>query len=380
VKLLLINHEYPPIGGGAATASEAIAHSLTEFGHDVSVITSRYRNLRRYQMENGVAVHRVSCLRRRADRSNLFEMLTFTAVAFVRLPFILKKSRPDALIVFFSLPSGPLALVARLFFGIPYVISLRGGDVPGLVPELDVVHKIAAPIRRLVLKNARVIVANSEGLQKLSEKVDRYPVRVIPNGVDTDFFQPDSTRSTSVRPNDPLRTLFVGRFQEQKNLEFFLRALGQLPADSFYLHMVGDGPQEKRLRNLADQLGISNSITWHGWVARAALPKTYQAADCLVNPSSYEGLPNVVLEAMACGLPVVASAIPGNVTLVQDGETGLLFDLNKSETMLVALKTLMTNYAFRHKLGCAGRARAVSQFSWRATTERYIELFSRPMH
>src|SRR2546421_12151238 len=121
VKILLINYEYPPIGGGAATASKAIADSLTKLGHEVSVLTSRYGKLSAYQIENEVEIPRVICLRRRADRSNLFEMLTFTAAAFLRLPFILKKYRPDALIVFFSLPSGPLGLVAKLFFGIPYV-------------------------------------------------------------------------------------------------------------------------------------------------------------------------------------------------------------------------------------------------------------------
>jgi glycosyltransferase involved in cell wall biosynthesis len=245
------------------------------------------------------------------------------------LPFVLAKHRPDAILIFFLLPSGPIGAIAKLFFGLPYVVSLRGGDVPGLVSQLNLIHKTVAPLRHFVLKHARAVVANSDGLRKLSEAADRYPIRVIPNGVDADFFRPDRTGFRPDRSHGPLRILFVGRFQEQKNLPFLLRQFARLPLGRFELHLVGDGPQKKTLRDLAKQLGIEGSIVWHGWMPRAALPQVYQSADCLVNPSLYEGMPNAVLEAMACGLPVVASKVPGNDALVLDGETGFLFELEE---------------------------------------------------
>jgi glycosyltransferase involved in cell wall biosynthesis len=301
-------------------------------------------------------------------------MLTFVVAALFRLPFVLAKHQPDGLIIFFSFPSGPLGLVAKLCFGIPYVISLRGGDVPGLVPELNKLHKSIAPLRRLVLKNARAVVANSEGLRKLSESADRCPVHVIPNGVDTEFFRPDLARSTSTQTGEPLRILFVGRFQEQKNLEFLLRQLARLSEGSFELHFVGGGPDEKRLRDLAGKLGIAKSITRHGWLPRSALPHVYQSTDCLVNPSLYEGMPNVVLEAMACGLPVIASKVSGNDALVVHGETGFLFELHERDGLMSALKR-MYDVDLRRRMGAGGRARAIAGFSWRKVAEAYLALF-----
>jgi glycosyltransferase involved in cell wall biosynthesis len=375
VKFLLVNHEYPPVGGGAATASCAIAHNLSALGHDVVVLTASYAGLPYRGKEKAVEIHRIRCLRKQADRSSLFEMMTFMIAALLSLPFVLAKHRPDAILIFFLLPSGPIGAIAKLFFGLPYVVSLRGGDVPGLVSQLNLIHKTVAPLRRFVLKHARAVVANSDGLRKLSEAADRYPIRVIPNGVDADFFRPDGAGFRRDRSHGPLRILFVGRFQEQKNLPFLLRQFARLPLGRFELHLVGDGPQKKTLRDLAKQLGLEGSIVWHGWLPRAALPQVYQSADCLVNPSLYEGMPNVVLEAMACGLPVVASKVAGNDALVLDGETGFLFELEEPAGLIFALMQLY-DVDLRLRMGTCGRARAEEFFSWKSVASDYADLLS----
>lgn len=368
MKFLLVNHEYPPVGGGAATACREIAHNLSELGHEVAVLTSRYGNLPGHATEDRVIIHRAFCVRQRIDRSNLFEMFTFVVAALSWLPWVLITHRPDVLIVFFSLPSGPIGLAANLFAGLPYIVSLRGGDVPGLVPELDQVHKLIAPLRRWILKRAAAVVANSEGLRQLSERVDRFPVQVIPNGVDSNFFQPNSKADS-----DQLRILFVGRFQKQKNLAFFFEQLALLPPHTFEVHLVGDGPEKKNLCTLARELGIEAAIVWHGWLARSALLRIYQSANCLVNPALYEGLPNVVLEAMACSLPVIASNVPGNSELVIHDQTGFLFDLNDPGSLVRAL-THLQDVDLRLRMGARGRARVLCKFSWPRVAESYVQL------
>jgi glycosyltransferase involved in cell wall biosynthesis len=375
VNLLLVTHEYPPVGAGAATGSSAIAHNLTTLGHDVTVMTAHRKGLPRCESEGKVIVERIRCVRKRSDRSGLFEMLTFLMMALVRLPFVLAKYRPDGLLIFFSLPSGPLGLVAKFFYRLPYVISLRGGDVPGLVPELDWMHKVVAPLRRLVLKHAHAIIANAEGLRKLSEAADPFVVRVIENGVDVDLFVPAQT--SRQRHAGVLRILFVGRFQAQKNLPLLLEQVAHLPTGTFELHLVGDGPERPRLQRLAEKLGIAAAVTWHGWVTRAVLPQMYQAADCLVNPSKYEGMPNVVLEAMACGLPVIASNVPGNKDLVTNGQTGFLFELNDVAALASALNQLR-EVDLRLRLGEDARGRATQLFSWQTAAAQYAMLFCSP--
>lgn len=378
MRLLLVNYEYPPIGAGAATATQAIAHNLVALGHHVTVLTGSFRDLPRRSHENGVTVLRVRCLRRRADRCSVFEMLSFTVSALFSLPSVRAAAQPDALIVFFSFPTGPVGALARSWYGLPYLVSLRGGDVPGLTPEVNWIHRLLAPIRRHILKHATAVVANAEGLRKLSEATDPIRVRVIPNGVDTEFFQPAPTTSENTAAAHPFRLLFVGRFQGQKNLPYLLQECSRLPSGSFELHLVGDGPVAAELRALAEQLGLGPAVIWHGWLPRAALRDIYQSVDCFINPSLYEGMPNVVLEAMACALPVIASNIPGNEDLVSHGKTGLLFDLQNSSELASHLRALASDRALGQRMGRAARIVAATDYSWRNVAQRYAALFDRP--
>lgn len=375
MKFLLINYEYPPIGAGAATATQAIANNLVGLGHQVTVLTAGYRDLPKIRMEAGVLVRRVRCFRRHADRSSVLEMASFVLSALFSLGFVVPADRPDRAIAFFSIPCGPVALAARAFFGLPYVISLRGGDVPGLTPEVSRIHDFLRPLRRAVLKHAIAIVANADGLRKLAEASDPFRVSVIPNGVDTEFFHP-ATEFAKAGP-EPFRIVFTGRFQGQKNIPLLLEQCAALHEQSpvpFELHLVGDGPLRAQLQAQADRLGLSGRIVWHGWTPREELRAIYQHSHCFVNPSFYEGMPNAVLEAMACALPVVATDIPGNDALVLSGETGYLFDLHQPDALLGAIKMLMADPALCSQLGLNGRERVVSKFSWRNVAQGYLEL------
>jgi glycosyltransferase involved in cell wall biosynthesis len=373
MRILLVSYEYPPVGAGAATAGGAIAKALTELGHRVVVLTGRFKGLARRDEDQGITIHRVPGLRRRRDRSNVVEMASFLAAGLMFLPTIFRTHRVDGAIVFFSMPCGPIGLLGRWICGVPYIISLRGGDVPGAEPSLDFLHRFLRPIRRTILKNSIAIVANSNGLRKMAETADPFPVQVIPNGVDTEFFTPPPSKPA--RNNNVLRILFVGRFRQQKNLPFLFRQLARLPPTTFELHLVGDGPEKQRLEGLARKLAIASAVTWHGWISPGALPQIYQSADCLVNPSLYEGMSNVVLEAMACGVPVIASRVPGNDELVLDGDTGFLFDLREPAALVSALAQLC-DAGLRRRMGTSARNRAVNFCSWHNVARQYVELVS----
>jgi glycosyltransferase involved in cell wall biosynthesis len=373
---LLINYEYPPIGAGAATATQAIAKNLVELGHRVTVLTARYRGLPKICVESGVVVHRVRCLRRHRDRCNLIEMASFVISATLSLPSVVMAHRPNCNITFFSIPCGPVALVAKALFGLPYVISLRGGDVPGLTPEVNRMHLFLRALRRVILDNAIAIVANAEGLQKMAQTTDCFRVSVIPNGVDTDFFRP--TPEAGNGNNRPFRFVFTGRFQAQKNVSMLLEqcaALRQHLIMPFELHLVGDGPMRQQLEEQADRLRLNDRVTWHGWTRREQLRSIYQKSDCFVNPSFYEGMPNAVLEAMACAKPIVASCVAGNDAVVQHGRTGFLFQLEKPESLCRSLKTIIDDPARAEAMGQNGRDWAERNFSWRQVAASYAALF-----
>jgi glycosyltransferase involved in cell wall biosynthesis len=373
MRILLVNYEYPPVGAGAATATQAIGQAFVKAGHDVVVITGRYKDLPAHATENGITVHRIPSLRKAIDRSGVVEMASFLAAGLIVAPGIIQRHQIEAAIVFFSMPCGPIGLLGRWMRGVPYIVSLRGGDVPGAEPSLDSIHRILAPLRRAVLKNSAGIVANSEGLKKMAEAADPFAVRVIPNGVDADFFVPP--RATATRNNAALRVLFAGRFRAQKNLSLLLRQVSQLPRGAVELHLVGDGPERDELGRLAAGLGLA-AIIWHGWLPRGALRDVYQSCDCFVNPSLYEGMPNTVLEAMACGLPVIASNVPGNNSVVEDEQTGYLFGLTEPDGLSRALERLIHDPRLAARLGASGRTRAVDNFTWSETAKDYLALLS----
>jgi glycosyltransferase involved in cell wall biosynthesis len=379
MRILLINYEYPPIGGGAATATAAIAGHLTSLGHAVTVLTSRFRNLRGEIREGDVRVLRCPAIRKRPDRSGIIEMLSFLISAFLILGSVIRRHRIEASIVFFSFPCGPLGLWGLKKGNVPYVISLRGGDVPGNEAALDPLHRILTPLRRLIFRRSVAVVANSRSLKEMSERADPYPVQVIPNGIDTDFFCPDENCNEA--EHRPFVFLFVGRFQMQKNLFYLfdhIASLRRSKVGPFVLHLVGDGPQRDELHDHAKNLGIVDCLVWHGWVDKESLRDIYRRTDCLVNPSLYEGMPNAVLEAMACGLPVIASHVSGNDAVVRHGETGWLFDLDKPDTFVTALRTVMEDPGLARRMGEKGRTWVVDDFSWGRAAQAYADLFSKP--
>lgn len=376
MKLALINYEYPPLGGGAGNATACIARALVDQGHNVLVVTSAFREMRgTVQEQSGLRIARLAVRRHCKERSNHLEKLSFVIAAARALPSLLRDEGAEGLIVFFSLPCGPLGWLMRQHLGLPYVISLRGGDVPGAEASVGMLHRILAPLRRRVLRNALAVVANSPGLGRLSERSDPVPVVFIPNGVDTEFFKPSCSPP---KPAEGMRLLFAGRFQPQKNLFVLLDCFAKMvraSAKPLRLVLIGDGPQREDLQAHADQLGIADYLEWPGWLDKTAMREAYRQADVFLNPSLYEGMPNTVLEAMACGMPVIASRVMGNEDLVVNEKTGLLFDLSDPGGLVNAMLALSGDPEERGRMGVCAREIVCARYTWSAAAAQYAVLF-----
>ncbi len=377
MKLLLVNYEFPPVGGGAANATAFLARALVQQGHEVTVLTTAFARLRGATRQDGYDVVRIRTLRRSADRSNPVEMFSFLLAGLLPGLRLARRARFDATIAFFTIPSGPIAWLLRRVLGIPYVVSLRGGDVPGFVPEIDKIQRLVAPLRRAVLRDAHAVVANSASLARLSEAADPFPVEVIPNGVDPSVFAPAAAEGAGAAGE--FRILFVGRLHTQKNVEALIEsaaALLALPGPPIALEIVGDGPEREALDSLARSTGAARVLRWRGWLDKREVIACLHGAHVLVNPSRYEGMPNTVLEAMAAALPVVASRVGGNDDLVVDGATGFLFDLAEPQGLTAALQRLRLDPALGAALGAHGRARVIGEFSWAGVAARYAQLLA----
>ena len=183
MKILLINSEFPPIGGGAGNASANLARCLAFLGHQVIVLTAAYRDLPREETLEEVLVYRIPAGRRWMDRSSAFEQLCFVAAASLAAWRLVRRWNPDVTLAFFGMPSGAVAWLLKKLFGIPYVVSLRGGDVPGFRPyDFKFYHRLIGPFLHVIWRDAAAVVANSTGLRDLALAFDPgAEIPIVPN-------------------------------------------------------------------------------------------------------------------------------------------------------------------------------------------------------
>lgn len=371
--ILLVNYEYPPIGAGAANATCHTAQAMVSLGFHPVVVTAAFGKNRGIAEDKGVTVIRIPALRRYANKSGFIEMATYMASLTLNLRRIFKRYKIHHAIIYFSFPCGPIGLLLRLFFKTRYIVSLRGGDVPGTEPRLRLMYWLLTPLRRLVFSHSEAVIANSRGLAELSMKTDAHPVHVVSNGVDTEFWRPAGGKGDK----GTFDILFVGRFHQQKNLPFLIKEFAVFHQSNPNAHMtlVGDGPELSSLTQQALVNGISENVTWYGWATPHELKELYTSADCLVNPSNYEGMPNVLLEAFACGLPVIASDIIGNNELVEHGETGLLFEAGNSAEFQSSLISMRDGGQEVEKMIRNAREKVINSHTWIAVCQQYLDYF-----
>jgi glycosyltransferase involved in cell wall biosynthesis len=234
-------------------------------------------------------------------------------------------------------------------------------------------HAVIRPFIRRMLHDAAAVTAVSVGLRDAALALaPRLELEVIPNGVDTRLFVSRSAPADAAELN---QLLFVGRLREFKGVQYIINALAAVERGlkrSVRLTIVGDGPHKSRLMNLARKLrttGVQSEVRFLGWIEPAAVRDIYAASSVVVLPSLVEGHPNVLLEGMACGLPCVASDVPGTREVMTQ-DCGVLVPPEDSESMAAAIVSVLGRMDDWRKMGRAARVRAEA-FSWDAVADRY---------
>lgn len=378
MKLLMINYEYPPLGGGAGQATANLASELAALGVDVEVLTSAFRGLPAYERLKGFSIYRTPVIRRHLHRSSTLEMMSFMTSAFPGSVKRVRRRRPDAVLAFFGIPCGPVGYGLKGLFGIPYFVSLRGGDVPGFQPyDLKLYHFFAGPVIREIWARAAGVAGNSRGLSEMAQRFSpSIPIETIPNGVDTEMYAPAGRPSAAER----CRVLFVGRLTYQKGLDVLMDALSNIaPGVRPHVTLAGEGDARAHLARKVRGFGLEDDVRFSGWHDRHEIPDLYKDADLFVLPSRHEGMSNALLEAMASGLPVIATDIAGNEELVSHGENGLLVPVEDAPALSEALARLAADHSLRKRMGAAARNRIVERYSWKRVAREYLEWMERSL-
>jgi len=218
-----------------------------------------------------------------------------------------------------------------------------------------------------------LLVANQRTRLALPACAGGHTIEMPENGVDLSIW---SFPANAVPPANPPRFLFVGRLVDWKRLDFALRALAEIPGAQ--LEVIGNGPRRRAWSSLAESLGIADRVRWRGWLSQLECARVMHGATALLLPSIYESGGSVVLEAMACGIPVVATAWGGPAVYL-DSNCGILVDPSNAKAItqgfVDAMRKLIADPALCAHFASAGRKRVEELFDWNLKIDRILELY-----
>ncbi|PJA45295.1 hypothetical protein CO174_03880 [Candidatus Uhrbacteria bacterium CG_4_9_14_3_um_filter_50_9] len=287
----------------------------------------------------------------------------------IRLFKILKTFQPDILQSFLFFDN----VVARLFGylnQVPVVISGQRNAKPTTGMRLI--------LERLTLPLTTHVVSNSEaGIRALRNQhaLEADKMTLIPNGITLPIGVHNDAEDLRTHAEGKLHIGFVGYLTHQKGVEVLLRALAELKHSHqpIYTSIIGDGPELEHLTQEAIRLGLEDAVGFLGKQEGAA--GLMRAFDVLVLPSLWEGMPNVIMEAMAQGIPVIATKVGGIPELVTPYVTGLLIEPEDAQALAQAILTLNDQH-LRERMGAAGRARIEQDFTLETMIERFNQLYT----
>lgn len=365
--VLFVLSNYHPAVGGAEIQAALLASALAERGQPVEVLTTAQPGLRREELVAGVPVHR----RIRLIRRHGWWAATHFGSS---LAFLLRHGGRYRAVVGFQLqafhtPAG--AAWSRLTGG-RFLIRASGAGPTG-----DLASVRGDGARGFVLRSARrasAVVALGAELrgQFLAAGFDAARVATIPNAVDTELFRPGDAAGRE-------GIVFVGRLIAGKGLDELVEAARLLHAtdEGATVTVFGDGPERARLEDAVRAAGLAEAFDLRGIRPRAEIAAALRTAAAFALPSLEEGMSNALLEAMASGCPVVASAIDANRELIEHGASGLLASPGDAAAFALALRRLLKDRELATQLAAAAQARVERWHTPGEVAERWLELFAR---
>ncbi len=381
-RILFFNYEYPPLGGGAANATKHILLEYTKYDDIyVDFVTSAIdKNFVEKKIGNNVTMYRLPIGK---DLHNLNyqtkkDLMTYTWKAYKFSKKLIKKNQYDLTHSFFAVPCGVISQRIKHIFGIPYIVSLRGSDVPGYSERFENIYVILTPIIHSVWKDAEYVVTNSNGLTDLAKKsLSTQKFEQIFNGIDTNFYN-KGKRTVKDRTKE-FRILLASRLSRRKGFNYAIDAFVEL--FDFYPHIRmtiagGEGNAMKDLQAQVKKYRLDGRVTFTGAYVKEESPKIYNDADVFVMPSLNEGMSNNLLEALASGLPVLMTPTGGAEELVRDGQNGFLIKMKDVDSIVEKLKILIENPELCDAFGNASR-KIAEDMSWAQAAEKYIHLYNK---
>lgn len=378
MRILVINYEYPPIGGGGGFVTKDIVERIAEDGHQITVVTSKFKDLLKYEIINGVRVIRVPAwMRTKIEVANSHSMLSYLFHSITYCLSHFDSSSFDIVNTHFAVPTGPAGHFLSKRFSIPNVLSIHGGDIydpskktsPHRIPVLS--HTVAS-----MLNKASRVVAQSRNTKENAVKhysVNRQ-IDIIPLGIKKPVFA-KKTRSDLNLSGDAFLFCTIGRLVKRKNIIEALYVLSLLKdSGDFIFLIIGDGPERRNIENEVRALGLEKNVRMLGNVSDEVKFQTLYISDCYLSTALHEGFGLVFLEAMECGLPIICHDNGGQTDFLINGKTGYLTSVGDIEGTLGSIRLIMQDKDLHHQISSFNKM-LVRDYYIQRCAEKYLELF-----
>ncbi len=350
MKILVLNYEYPPLGGGAGVITKNICERLAALGHSVTVVTTWFKTENETEQKNNLKIIRLKSARKLVYKSSIFEMLSWIKASRKFLKNHCAQEKFDICFANFSIPGGVVAAYLKKKLGLKFTIISHGHDIPWRFPKQMLFFHLATYFR--IKKICRQSEMNFVQTVEMKKNIDRFlgekyvsKNMLIPNGIDSRLFQPDPSRR-----NEPFKIVFTGRLVMQKDPFSFLEAVKQFSGKNrnFIVHIIGDGPLRKDMENFCSQNEIAGVVKFTGWISAEEIAREYQSAHVQVVSSLFEGMSIAILESLACGCFLITTPLDGIRDMVTENENATIVGFHSPVEIF---KTLDNYYQKRFLTG-----------------------------
>ena len=361
--LRVVSDLYPSVVGGIGIHAHRMSTEQARRGHEVTVLTLNQKKLPETEFVDGYQVFRFP---------SYFTMCGNSFAPGLILEIMRRRKSVDIIHahshLFFSTN---VCVLARLLHSAPLVITNHGLISASAPAWLNTLYKHT--VSRVTFHIADHIICytdiEKENIEKLG--IDPNKITVIHNGVDITLFAPgDSEKNTYNK-----QILWVGRYVPGKGVEYLIEAFSQIrnKIPDAHLVLVGEGPGKNSVEEQLCELQIRSSVTLIDTIDNSELPKMYNQSDVFVLPSIMEGVPRTLLEAMACGVPVVTTNLSHLVDIVNGA--GLVVPSKNSQLLTDAILTILDDESQAKLMGDLGKIKVQNQYSWEDTVKKTLELY-----
>lgn len=377
MRILVLNYEYPPLGGGGGRVTQDLVSEWVKLGYKVDIITSQYKDLSKFENNGDINIHRVFVLNRK-DRNSatLLSMLSFNISALIKGYKLSRKNKYSSINTHFVIPTGPVGFLLSKIFKIKNALDIHGGDIYNpnykIKPHKNIFFK---NIIKFLLNRADKIVAHSKDVKEKAIKYYKIKkdIKIIPIGYKPFKFQKVSRSDLGLKKND-FYLISVSRLIPRKRIDRIIKALDAIEDQNIKLLLLGDGPEQDNLKDIVNKYTLKDRVKFLGFVSEEKKYQYLNCADLFISVSEHEGFGINFQEALYCGLPIITTKSGGPESFLVNKKNALYVN-SKNNTKEIAnlILKLRKNKEFYNKIG-QNNLELIKEFDLKKIANKYLQV------